>query len=125
MARSPLRTGPVPDASAPSSWPVAHEGREGREGGREDLRQVLDLLEDGLYLMAADGRLDMENAAGQRLRSEPAPISSVQGEGGDPYFFEDQPGESVATLDQVLARVAGQAFTARRAVTASVVRAGP
>ena len=80
------------------------------EQSADRLDDVLDLLDEGLFLLSADGRLELENAAGRRLRTGPAPGQA----GAGTFFFDGGTEESRVSLDEALARVAQRGLCHRR-----------
>jgi signal transduction histidine kinase len=93
---------------------------------RDALRETFDVIEDGLYLFDGAGRIQLENAAGRRLRqvlastSLPSPaVQSGPGRGGD----GDEPSGEGA-LDSMLAALAREAVEQDGPRAASLARDG-
>lgn len=84
----------------------------------ESLSGVLDLIDDGLYLLDAAGRLQLENAAGQRLRA-----SALEAAAGA-YFLDGDAGEPFLSLDEALTHVAAQAGCGGAPINTSLIHAG-
>jgi signal transduction histidine kinase/ActR/RegA family two-component response regulator len=82
---------------------------------QDALRETFDLLAQGLFLFSQEDGLLLENTAGKRLRREGKE---------HPIHFEGQPGDSVGSLDEVLARLARRAWHTGQVATAAVVRGG-
>jgi signal transduction histidine kinase/ActR/RegA family two-component response regulator len=90
---------------------------------REALRHTFDLLEDGLYLFDAAGQLQLENAAGHRLRAGPALSDAADA----PAFFLAANGDAgigESSLHQVISRLARAALGEQRVACASLSRSG-
>ena len=85
----------------------------------DDLSGVLDLIDDGLYLLDAAGRVQVENAAGRGLRAS-ALVDSAVGA----YFMDGDAGEPFMSLDEALTHVAAQAGAKGTPITTSLVYAG-
>jgi two-component system cell cycle sensor histidine kinase/response regulator CckA len=110
MARIPLMTSEARPQSASFPEPLSD-----RSGDR-----LLDLLDEGLFLLGPDGRLELENAPGHRLRTGQAVGES--GPGG--FFFDSGTDEPRVSLEEALSRVAEQAIATAGPVSASLARAG-
>jgi signal transduction histidine kinase/ActR/RegA family two-component response regulator len=82
---------------------------------QDALRETFDLLSQGLFLFSQHGGLLLENRAAQRLRGQGREV---------PFHFEGHPGESVDTLDEVLAVMARRAWHSGQVATAAVAHGG-
>jgi signal transduction histidine kinase/ActR/RegA family two-component response regulator len=114
-ARMPLTTGQTRPASA---FPDVADALP--DPSDDLLTAVLDLLDQGLFLLGPDGRLQLENAAGHRLRSGP-PAGDA---GAGAFFFDGGSEETRVSLDEALVRVAQEAGLSGAPVIASLARAG-
>jgi len=119
MARIPLMTFQDPAGIEPALF--ADDVPDALpEQSADRLDDVLDLLDEGLFLLSADGRLELENAAGRRLRTGPVPGQPCAGT----FFFDGGTEESRVSLDEALARVGHEASATGAPVAASLARAG-
>ena len=111
-ARMPLTT----QTRAGGAFPDVADGLP--DPSDDPLTAVLDLLDQGLFLLGPDGCLLLENAAGQRLRDGHEDPDA----GG--FFFHGGDEQSRVSLDQALVRVAQEAALSGAPVIASLARAG-
>ena len=91
---------------------------------RDTLRETFDVIDDCLYLYDEAGNLQVENAAGARLRAEPPLHRMGAGQPMAGYFFEGSGGVGEHPLDQILVRLAREAITRQEPADGGLTRAG-
>ena len=88
---------------------------------RDALRESFDAVEDALFLFDSGNRLELENAAGSRLRTRGA---RPEAGGSDGFFITGESTGIDTSLEEVIARLARTAAAEQRVVAANLSRAG-
>ncbi len=89
---------------------------------RDALRETLDVIDDSFYLFDERGILQMQNAAGARLRTDTAAPADCPGSAL--YFFEGSDGIGERTLDQILVLLAADAIARQQDADGGLTRGG-
>jgi signal transduction histidine kinase/DNA-binding response OmpR family regulator len=89
---------------------------------RDALRETFDVIESGLYLYDGAGVIQIENAAGRKLRKET--MTPPAGDAGAGLFFESGERGGEAALERVLERLAREAIEQNETCAASLSRDG-